>query len=57
MLVFIGLGGLHRLYIGRRVTGLVQLLTLGGVLVWQLWDIHELNDNDLADAHGFPLAE
>lgn len=55
--ILFGLGGLHRLYIGRYGSGLLQLLTFGGGVVWQLWDLHRLADNDLPDAYGMPLHE
>lgn len=36
---FIGLCGLHRFYVGRIWSALLQLATLGGFGVWQVVDI------------------
>ena len=36
--VFLGPFGGHRFYFGRYFTGLIQLFTLGGVLVWAVID-------------------
>jgi TM2 domain-containing membrane protein YozV len=40
--IFIGLGGLHRFYVGRKWTGLLYLLTLGLLGVGQLIDLFKL---------------
>ena len=34
----IGICGMHRLYMGRRLSGLLQLISLGGLGVWQMAD-------------------
>lgn len=36
---FIGLCGLHRFYVGRIWSALLQLATLGGLGVWQVVDM------------------
>lgn len=36
---FIGLCGIHRIYLGRIGTGILQLITLGGFGIWQLIDL------------------
>jgi TM2 domain-containing membrane protein YozV len=39
LLIFIGLGGIHRIYAGRVVTGLIWLFTGGLFLVGQIIDL------------------
>ena len=36
---FVGLCGMHRLYVGRIWSALLQLITLGGLGVWQVVDM------------------
>lgn len=36
---FVGLCGLHRFYVGRIWSALLQLATLGGLGVWQVVDM------------------
>lgn len=36
---FIGLSGMQRLYVGRIWSALLQLITLGGLGVWQVVDM------------------
>jgi len=38
-LIFIGLGGVHRIYAGKVVTGILWLLTGGLLLVGQVIDL------------------
>ena len=37
--MFSCIGGLHRFYLGKVGTGLLQLITLGGFFVWQFIDL------------------
>lgn len=39
LLMFFLVGGLHRIYVGKVISGLIQLLTGGGFLIWQIIDI------------------
>ncbi len=39
LLVFFGIGGIHRIYAGKVISGIIQLCTAGGFLIWQLIDI------------------
>lgn len=39
LLLFFLVGGLHRIYVGKVISGLIQLLTGGGFLIWQIIDI------------------
>ena len=44
LLTFFGLLGLHRMYMGKWVTGIVYLLTAGLFGVGYLYDFWTLND-------------
>lgn len=48
----VGLSGLHRFYLGRRVSGILQLATLGGLGIWQLVDVVRLALEQFTDAQG-----
>ncbi len=37
--IFLGYLGVHRFYLGKIVTGILMLLTIGGFGIWQLIDI------------------
>ena len=37
--LFSGYFGMHRLYLGRKLSGVIMCLTCGGFLVWYLVDI------------------
>ena len=39
MLICCGFGGVHRIYAGKVITGIIQFLTGGGFLIWQIIDI------------------
>ncbi len=39
LLIFCGFGGVHRIYAGKVITGVIQFLTGGGFVVWQVIDI------------------
>ncbi len=39
LLIFCGFGGVHRIYAGKVITGVIQFLTGGGFIVWQVIDI------------------
>ncbi len=36
--LFLGGFGIHRFYLGKYKTGILQLLTLGGLGIWALFD-------------------
>lgn len=52
---FLGIGGLHRMYTGQVAIGIIQLLTLGGFLIWQLLDLAMLLTGSYRDAYGRTL--
>lgn len=44
LLVFLGLFGVHRMYMGKWVTGILYLLTSGLFLVGYIYDMWTIND-------------
>jgi len=44
LLTFLGIFGIHRMYIGKWITGLIYLLTGGLFLVGVIYDFWTLND-------------
>lgn len=53
---FFGLCGLHRIYLGRPISGIIQLLTAGLFGIWQLIDIILLLCNALRDGEDRELS-
>ena len=49
---FIGVFGAHRFYVGKYGTGLLQLLTLGGLGIWWLADLIMILTGQFRDAEG-----
>ena len=39
LLLFCGFGGVHRIYAGKVITGVIQFFTVGGFVIWQVIDI------------------
>lgn len=52
-----GLGGLHRIYVGKLVSGIVQLVTLGGLGIWQIIDIVRILLGTFDDTQGRDIEE
>jgi TM2 domain-containing membrane protein YozV len=57
ILPFFGLCGIHRIYTGHVLIGLLQLFTYGGCLIWQIVDVIYLLVGSPEDANGLPLAD
>ncbi|AUM14444.1 TM2 domain-containing protein [Ketobacter alkanivorans] len=55
-LVF-GFFGTHRFYTGKVGTGILQMLTLGGLGLWVLIDAVILISGKFRDAEGAPLKD
>lgn len=51
-----GLGG-HRFYVGKVGTGILQLLTCGGIGVWVIVDIVMIVTGSFTDKQGLKLAK
>ncbi len=49
---FLGALGIHRFYLGRTGTGVIMLLTLGGLGIWVIIDIILLVTDGLYDDEG-----
>lgn len=52
---FLGLGGVHRLYVKKWMTGLLYLMTFGLFFLGTAYDLHQLIQERFKDADGFPL--
>ncbi|WP_082733790.1 TM2 domain-containing protein [Polycladidibacter hongkongensis] len=52
---FLGFLGLHRFYVGKIGTGILQLLTLGGLGIWSLIDLVLIIVGSFKDKEGLPL--
>jgi TM2 domain-containing membrane protein YozV len=54
---FLGALGVHRFYVGKIGTGILQLITLGGLGVWVLIDFIVILVGKFTDKEGRPLAK
>ena len=52
---FLGALGVHRFYVGKIGTGILQLLTLGGLGIWVLIDFIIIVTGSFKDASGLPI--
>jgi len=50
--VVLGMVGAHRFYVGKIGTGLLQLVTLGGLGIWYLVDVIMVASGGFRDAEG-----
>ena len=50
-----GVFGAHRFYVGKYITGTIQLLTLGGLGIWALVDLIIILFGEFTDAEGEKL--
>ena len=53
--VLLGSLGIHRFYAGRIVTGILMILTLGGLGIWTLIDIIMIATGSFKDSKGLKI--
>jgi TM2 domain-containing membrane protein YozV len=53
--IFVGWLGVHRFYVGKIGTGILQLITAGGLGVWMLVDLILIVVGSFKDNDGLPL--
>lgn len=53
---FLGALGVHRFYLGKLVTGLLMLLTGGGLMLWWILDLYLIITGRLKDKQGNALS-
>ncbi|MCH8541964.1 MAG: TM2 domain-containing protein [Alcanivorax sp.] len=54
---FFGILGVHRFYVGKVGTGILQILTLGGLGIWALIDFIMIIVGAFTDKNGNKLTE
>ena len=52
---FLGIMGVHRFYAGKIGTGLLQLVTFGGLGVWTMVDFIMIVTGSFKDGEGLPI--
>jgi TM2 domain-containing membrane protein YozV len=52
---FLGTFGIHRFYVGKTGTGILQLLTLGGLGIWALVDFIMVVTGNFTDGAGMRI--
>jgi TM2 domain-containing membrane protein YozV len=53
----LGVFGIHRFYVGKTGTGILQLLTLGGLGIWTLYDLVMIVIGNFTDGEGNRITE
>jgi TM2 domain-containing membrane protein YozV len=52
---FLGTFGIHRFYVGKIGTGILQVLTLGGLGIWTLVDFIRIAIGSFKDSQGLVI--
>ena len=53
--LFLGALGVHRFFVGKIGTGVLQLITLGGLGIWALIDVIMIVVGSFKDEDGLPI--
>ena len=53
--LFLGGLGIHRFFVGKIGTGILQLITLGGLGIWALIDVIMIIVGSFKDKAGLPI--
>jgi len=53
--ILLGGFGVHRFYVGKVGTGIVMILTLGGLGIWTLIDLIMIAVGNFKDSNGLPI--
>lgn len=54
---FLGFLGFHRFYVGKHLTGVLMLVTLGGLGIWQIIDFVRISVGTFKDKDDLPLKQ
>ncbi len=54
---FLGFLGIHRFYVGKVGTGILQLVTLGGLGIWALYDFIMIIIGKFTDKQGNKITD
>ncbi|MDQ2667077.1 MAG: TM2 domain-containing protein [Gemmatimonadota bacterium] len=54
---FFGVFGVHRFYVGKTMTGFVQLFTLGGLGIWAMIDLIMIITGSFTDGEDEKITE
>jgi TM2 domain-containing membrane protein YozV len=52
---FLGAFGIHRFYVGKIGTGILMLITFGGLGIWTIIDFVMIACGAFKDAQGLPI--
>ncbi len=53
--LLLGFVGVHRFYVGKIGTGILQLITFGGLGIWALIDLIMIAIGKFSDKSGLPI--